>query len=365
MRPIRSCLGATALLLATACAEDPSDSPFAPNGESNATDAERFDLAVMTRNLYVGADADAVIAALAFPDPSDDIPALLTAVGTLGQTDYARRAGAFADEIARTRPHAVGLQEVSTIDLTVPPLNIDVHLDFLPLLQDELAARGLPYEVAARVRNFEATPLPGVRLVDDDVLLVDRDRVTVHGTTARRFTANVGEVAPGVVLARGWVSAAVTIGGRLYTIASTHLESGAAPGLDQLRALQAAELANALAGASSAIVMGDLNDVPGSPMHEVLTGSGFTDLWAALRPGTIGFTCCHLADLSNHVEQFDERIDYVFVRGIGSEGQPQGQVSRIGEVPADRISGPDHPIWPSDHAGLVARLGSSSPEDLP
>jgi hypothetical protein len=365
MRPIRPLLAATALLLAAACTEDANDSPFGPSEEPEAAGGGIGGLTVLTRNLYVGADADAVIAALASPDPADDIPAVLTAAGTLGRTDYGRRAAAFADEIARARPHVVGLQEVSAIDLVIPPLGIDIQLDFLPVLQRELAARGLGYEVAARVGNFEATPFPGVRLADDDVLLVDRDRVTVHGTTARRFSANVGEVAPGVVLTRGWVSAAVTIGGRAYTIASTHLESGSVAGLDQLRALQAAELAEALSGASAAIVMGDLNDVPGSPMHRVLAGAGFTDIWRALRPGTIGFTCCHLPDLSNQVEQFDERIDYVFARGIGAEGVLRGQVSRVGEVPADRVVAGDHLVWPSDHAGLVASLGGPSPHLLP
>jgi len=359
MKPISALLTTSLFLLPAACAEDSSESPLGPSGPAVTAAGEEAaaEISVMTRNLYVGADADAVIVALASPDPQDDLPALLVAVGTLGETDYPRRAAAIADEIARARPHAVGLQEVSTLDLTLPPLGIDVHLDFLPVLLDELAGRGLSYQVAARVRNFEASVLPGVRLADDDALLVDRDRVTVRGTDARRYTANLGQVAPGVFLARGWVSAAVTVGGRSFTVASTHLESGAAPGLDQLRALQAAELAGALSGEASAIVMGDLNDVPGSPMHQAFTGAGYTDSWAALRPGVIGFTCCHLSDLSNQVEQFDERIDYLLVRGFGGPGDElQGQIARLGALPADRIAGPDHPIWPSDHAGLVLRL---------
>jgi hypothetical protein len=31
-------------------------------------------------------------------------------------------------------------------------------------------------------------------------------------------------------------------------------------------------------------------------------------------------------------------------------------VEQLGEVPADRISGPVSEIWPSDHAGLAAEL---------
>ena len=363
MRRLDAFLAVTLLGLATACTEDSTSDPTGPMGQgSEAFVGPGEEIRVMTRNLYVGADVDAVIAALASSSPDDDFPALATAINTLRATDYPRRAAAVADEIARARPHAVGLQEVSTIDLTLPPLGVDLHLDFLTVLAAELASRGLPYDVAARVRNFDLTPLPGVRVADDDALLVDRERVTVHGSTARRFAANVGQVAPGVVLERGWVSAAVTIDGRDYVIASTHLESGGFAGLDQLRAAQAAELAGTLAGSPSAIVMGDLNDVPGSLMYQVLTGAGFTDVWAALRPGVVGLTCCHLSDLSDQVAPFDQRIDYVFARGVESvNGQVQGQVTLIGKLPSERVTGPDYPIWPSDHAGLVARLATAAP----
>ncbi len=345
-----------ALILAGACS-DQSDTPFGPDAMDPATvHAGSSDLIVMTRNLYVGADVDAVIAALASPDPADDIPALLAAVATLRETDFPARASAVADEIARFRPHAVGLQEVSTVDLTIPPLGVDLHLDFLPVLQAKLAERGLTYDVAARVRNIEAAPLPGVSLLDDDVLLVDRNRVTVQSAAGQHFTTNLGQVAPGVVLQRGFVRANVVIGGEAYVIASTHLESGGAAGLDQLRALQAGELAQAVGSAPDAIVMGDLNDGPASLMHQVLEGAGLADAWAALRPGVVGFTCCHMADLSDQVAPFSQRIDYVFVRGVSHGGSLMGQISRTGELPADRVAGPEHLIWPSDHAGLVAGL---------
>ncbi len=345
-----------ALILAGACS-DPSDTPFGPDAMDPATvHPGSSDLIVMTRNLYVGADVDAVIAAIASPDPADDIPALLAAVATLRETDFPARASAVADEIARFRPHAVGLQEVSTVDLTIPPLGVDLHLDFLPVLQAKLAERGLTYDVAARVRNIEAAPLPGVSLLDDDVLLVDRNRVTVQSAAGQHFTTNLGQVAPGVVLQRGFVRANVVIGGEAYVIASTHLESGGAAGLDQLRALQAGELAQAIGSAPDAIVMGDLNDGPGSLMHQVLEGAGLADAWAALRPGVVGFTCCHMADLSDQVAPFSQRIDYVFVRGVSHGGSLMGQISRTGELPADRVAGPEHLIWPSDHAGLVAGL---------
>ena len=367
MRITRPLLTVVALSLAAACSDDSADGvarQFGPEAEPipDVSPTRPSDITVMTRNLYVGAEVDAVIGALVTPDPADDQSALLAAIFTLEETHFPGRAAAIAAEIGWARPHVIGLQEVSTVDITLPPLGVEVHLDFLPVLLAELSARGLHYEVAARVRNIEATPFPGVSLIDDDAILVDRMRVELHETSARQFTANLGAVAPGVILVRGWVTAAVTIGKRAYTIASTHLESGDAPGLDQLRAAQAAELAQALAGTTPTVVMGDLNDVPGSPMHQVLVAAGLNDVWAALHPRRPGYTCCHAADLSNQVQQFHERIDYVFVRDEREGGKVTGQISRVGETPADRFPGPAHPLWPSDHAGLVARLNTHQPK---
>ncbi len=355
MRAARSLSLLSAVVLAVGC----SDSPLEPgNPAISADEAESGagKVGVVTRNLYVGTDVDAVIAALRTTDQGDDLPTLMQAIETLGKTNFPARAAAIADEIAGTRPHAVGLQEVSQIDLVLPPLGVDIHLDFLPTLLAALRNRGLEqYQVAAQVKNIEATPFPGVSLVDFDVLLVDTRRVKVRATTAQNFSANLGEVATGVVLQRGWVAAEVTIRGMELTIASTHPESGNASGLDQLRAAQMQELVSTLAGDKPAILMGDLNDFPGSPMYQVLVGAGFIDVWSALRPGDSGNTCCHLIDLSNPLPNLTQRIDYVFARG--TEQRPtglSGEIQLLGDVPEDRISGVG--IWPSDHAGLAAQL---------
>ncbi len=312
---------------------------------------------VMTRNMYIGADVDAVIGALASPDPGDDLPALLGAIAVLQRTDFPARVEALADEIARARPHVVGLQEVDSLGIHLAALGlpIDIEQEFLSALQAALAARGLDYAVAGLVVNVTAAPFPGIGLRDHDVILVDAERVTVNpAVTAQTFTFNIGPVAPGVVLQRGLVMIDVTIEGTPIRIASTHLESGGAPGLSALRAAQAAELASVVGAASPAILLGDFNDTPGSTMYGVVTGAGFTDAWGALRPGALGFTCCEAADLSNQVAGLSQRIDYVFVRGLaGSRGNVLGQVEIVGARPGDRVAGPFYPIWPSDHAGVV------------
>src|SRR4051812_20799034 len=115
---------ATLVLLLSGVALGCSDSALQPSeSETNLSSdgrASNRELRVLTRNLYVGTDVDAVIAALRSDDPGDDFAALMASIETLRRTDFPARAAAIADEIAKAKPHAVGLQEVSRIDLTLP-----------------------------------------------------------------------------------------------------------------------------------------------------------------------------------------------------------------------------------------------------
>jgi len=364
MRPHR--LSLTLLAVgALACADSPS--PTAPWAASLPTaDAAARRITVMTRNLYIGADVDRVIGALVTPDPADDLPALLGALAVVEATDLPSRLAAVADEIARHRPHVVGVQEVYQLDVDLTPLGIPapvIHQDFLALLEAALDARGLDYVVAAKVQNTVATPLPGVSLFDHDVILIDNSRARLEQVlAANTFQANVGPISPGVTLLRGYVAASIAVGGRAYTIVNTHLESGTSAQIAQLRAAQALELAAVVGSRSPVILMGDLNDHPGSPMHQVLAGAGLTDVWASLHTEGPGFTCCHAEDLSNERQDFTQRIDYVWTRGTGGpNGKVQGNVRRTGLLPPDRIAGPFFRIWPSDHAGIVAELLTPRP----
>src|SRR5258705_8310626 len=100
-----------------------------------------------------------------------------------------------------------------------------------------LNQRNLHYVIAAKVRNTEAAPFPGISLVDYDVVLIDRDRVRPEGAVvARQFAYNIGPVAPGVDIRRGFIVFQARVNGRLVTIANTHLESGDGPQLQFPRA---------------------------------------------------------------------------------------------------------------------------------
>lgn len=319
-------------------------------------------IGVMTRNLYIGADVDAVMGALVSPDQSDDLPALMVALQTIQRTDYATRARAIAAEIHKNRPAVVGLQEV--YDLTVIPewLGLPgdpIQIDFLAGLEAALAAEGLNYVVAARNTTTDATLAGGaVRIIDHDVLLADANRVTLQGpAVATVFTWNIGFITDGITLLRGYVARRATIDGIEVLLVNTHLESGADPQIAGLRYYQAMELAGFIGTAPRVILTGDLNGERGSDMYTVLASAGLTDMWAAKHPGAQGLTCCNLADLSNASSTPDQRIDFIWTRGFeGPSGQVQGQVSLVSAQPSARVIGVLGLIWPSDHAGLAADL---------
>ncbi len=351
-------IGCGALLIG--CSDQTGSAPTSPSNVVGPAGESGARVVVMTQNLYVGADVDKIIIALATPDPNDDVPTLLQQIAVLQQTDFPTRAAAIAAEVAAARPHVIGLQEVSKIDIDLTQLGAPViyNIDFLETIMRALRARGLRYQVAARVQNIVASPVPGISLVDYDVLLVDSRRVTTSGKVERNFAYNAGVVAPGVNLIRGFVTVKATIEGRQYRIASTHPEADlGGNSFDMLRAAQATELVAAMGDAPRAIMMGDFNDFENSPMWQVVMQGGFTDVWRSLKPESEGFTCCQDGDLANEANGLNQRIDYVFARGFGyGEANVAGEITKIGYRPIDRVRGPAYLLWPSDHAGLVARL---------
>ena len=69
-----------------------------------------------------------------------------------------------------------------------------------------------------------------------------------------------------------------------------------------------------------------------------------------------GFTCCQDGNLLNNDSNLSERIDLVLFRG-GFNAIYSGIV---GANKSDRILSPSgQNLWPSDHAGIVARLAFS------
>ena len=76
---------------------------------------------------------------------------------------------------------------------------------------------------------------------------------------------------------------------------------------------------------------------------------GLKDLWAAVHPAELGYTCCQVEDLTNATSQLDERIDLIL---FGKQFVAD-DIDIVGELTEDMTTGG---LWPSDHAGVWGRV---------
>jgi endonuclease/exonuclease/phosphatase family metal-dependent hydrolase len=369
MRALNRLFPLLALAALAACSEQNPVAPQTDISFNNSAGHGEHAVSVMTRNLYIGTDVDAVMAVLGTEAQG---PALGAALQTLQHTDFATRIRAIAHEIATNRPDVVGIQEAYDLYVDQAVLGAlglpgsSIQIDFLAQLQAALAREHVRYVVAAKNTGTDASLEGGaVSIVDHDVLLVNARTVRLLGDSiGTTFATNVPTMylPEGLALLRGYVSRKVSIDGAEMLLVNTHLESGDLFG--DVRAGQALELA-ALISASSAprvILTGDFNDVQTSEMYGVLAGANLVDTWAALRPRDAGFTCCQTADLSNRRSVLNQRIDYIWTRGFTRpSGKLDGEIQLVSAQPDARVRGAFGLIWPSDHAGLVAELDVPQP----
>ena len=180
---------------------------FAFLGVSQAASANDDEIKVETRNIYLGADLTGIV-----ESPPEGVPlAAREAFDEVVGNDFPLRAEALADEIAKKRPHLIGLQEVtlyrcqfvgdSVVNGTVPaedPCKFpgatlqgtgDYLVDLLTAVNShpKLVKKGITYIAAASVENadfevpmfnpFSPPILPGVTPPITDVRLTDRDVV--------------------------------------------------------------------------------------------------------------------------------------------------------------------------------------------
>ncbi len=355
-------------------------SPAAPDPAASVSRAGPPALGVMTWNVYVGADLGRL---LVVEDPNDIPLEVAFLFADVIASDWPARAGAIVDQIELVDPHLIGLQEVMLFRVQSPgdflignptPATTPV-VDFLDVLADALAARGLDYVPTTISQNFDIE-LPMVNFGTgglDDVRATEFDVVLVRGDVAwsNPQHANFAAVLPldvgGVVLPKpsGWASIDLTFKGLPYRFVTTHLEpADLAPGvldpdLVLLQAAQAAELLQVLDQSPYPVILtGDLNsDDDGSTTatYADVRSSGFVDSWLVGPPRGEGYTSGQ--DIFDPEPGFYHRIDYVFYRDdfTRAKGRFQGSIAadRVGEDPADRTPGG---IWPSDHAGVVAEL---------
>jgi endonuclease/exonuclease/phosphatase family metal-dependent hydrolase len=370
-------------------------SPLA-GAADKGTDVYKLD--VMTQNLYVGANVFRVFAGA----PCGPLQSIYEIHKTVQATNFPERAEAIADVVMRQKPHVIGLQEVSLIRSQFPadfativdPVSMtfrflpnaeEVVFDYLQLLTDALAARGLDYVVVESATAWNAdiefpmasfdefcnpTSIPmDLRLTDRDVILVRGDLVTSNAYSANfgwnlPVQLEVGEPLPlGFEFTRGFGSVDVTVGKYTYRVVNTHLEVGddsdAMSPINFIQFKQAEELIGTVTPtALPLVVMGDFNSSPSvmdpRPAYGMMSGTGYLDLWALTQgPFDDGFTCCQDEFLRNDESALHERVDLVFSRlPEGAELMPiQSQVT--GDRDNEKsVSG----LWPSDHAGVAATL---------
>jgi endonuclease/exonuclease/phosphatase family metal-dependent hydrolase len=352
---------------------------------------------VMTRNVYLGADTNRPIqearaARIAGGTPQDVLVALANATHAtreiVDRTDFGVRAGLLADEIVRSRPALVGLQEMALwrsrpLELTsvgVPQAETVDH-DYLELLLSALRARDAHYTAVVIGRradvetpSFTGSPFDGtlgsprnVRMTMRDVILVRVGagvRVTDRGDAV--FEHNLAIEVAGMTMNvdRGYQWVDARVGRRRFRFVNTHLENLSSDvALAQAREV----LARAAAPGRATVLVGDFNSdplddsvkqvdtVPRRAAYDLIVGSGFTDAWLSRAPAEAGWT----AGLSERVDDdaadgFDHRIDMVFARGGRDRALPVESAEVTGTALAHRD--PTTGLWASDHGGVVVRV---------
>ncbi len=210
---------------------------------------------VMTRNLYHGVDAElfAVPMATSFSDLLAKVAAVY--VGYHAR-NFPERAAALATEIDAERPDLVGLQEAIIVRTQSPPDGATtpattVDLDYVELLLDALAARGLSYVVVVQSINFDIE-LPSALGIDvrhtvRDVILARSD---ASNSGLKLSNAQAGNFVTSCVLPttfgqiavrRGWTAVDGRTRGKTFRFINTHLDGDCLAVTPAIQQAQAAE----------------------------------------------------------------------------------------------------------------------------
>jgi hypothetical protein len=339
-----------------------------------ASNKDRPLITFMTRNLYLGADPSPVFEAVGRGDRLDIIQATTSAWATVKATNFPERAKALADEIERSDPLLVGLQEVSLY--RTGPFDsffgnqtraTHVEFDYLDILRRELIERDLHYAPVAVTVNIDAEnpgyTAPGVlqdiRLTDHDVILARTDLLDSKlqlsnrqgGNFANYASVPIGNTGQSIKLLRGWNSVDVTLHGQTFRFINSHLEQEGP--FNEIQVAQGHEILQGPADTDLPVILaGDFNsraDRTGTPTYGNLIGAGFNDAWRATHPRDLGNTWGHDEDLRNTTADLTQRLDLVLFR----DNLCALDADVVGDELTDRTpSG----LWPSDHAGVVATL---------
>lgn len=327
---------------------------------------------VMTRNLYLGTPLTGIVDAIASGDQGAIVQQASIAWGNVSTSQPEARMRAVAREIAKARPDVVGLQEVTrwTTYAYDPQSgtasNPTVRYDFLALLLDALADRGVRYREVrgATADNFSSDPIPvvtggaavpttAVQLEDRDVILARAGVRTTNAHSDNFDTILEPPLSP-IAIQRGWGSVDVRSKLARYRFVNSHLEAFEDPLLEGIRVAQVGELFAAQDdiaeqhGALPEVYVGDYNsEAPTAPAYLALRARPLADAWFEAGSGP-GLTCC--TSLTAASLNLESRIDLV----LHTPGTVRARaVEIVGDEP---VALPGGVRWASDHMGVVARL---------
>lgn len=101
-----------------------------------------------------------------------------------------------------------------------------------------------------------------------------------------------------------------------------------------------------------AIIAGDFNAVEDSPQM-IKLAEIWQDSYRLAYPDELGPTCC-ISDLVNSpTTELQERVDYLFLAPIGTNGLNLVTVDQVFAEPVTAVNGR---LWLSDHAGILATI---------
>ena len=286
-------------------------------------------------------------------------------------TNPPARMQAIARQIIAAAPDLVSLQELDQwYTGAFDPASgtcgaMTLQFDMLQELLDALAQQGARYGLVVEAPQFAFPPTPGFippstflcAQVQNNIAILARTDLNpaefqLSNVQSAQFKNEVMVPTPVGLFPepRAWASVDVTFHGDLFRVIGTHLESF----VPQVREQQGAELRNGPANTSLPIIIAmDSNaqvfPLPQDPTYVDFITAGYNDVWNELFPLAPGFTCCQAPLVNNSVSQLYQRIDLILTLGnIAPEA-----ITLFG---ADPYTMTPAGLWPSDHAGVAARL---------
>ncbi len=320
------------------------------------------DVTVLTLNVYFGTDLGPAFGAKDFPGLIETLGKLWAEVQA---TDIPARAVSIAHQIAASAPDLVALQEIALWSAGAPGTMAPKY-DFLLLVLQALQKEGFFYTPIAVNRDLNRSApcdMNGnfVEFQDRHAVLLrvgpNPSKVRPYDAEAKTFTTlyEVGSPLMGTVnVPRSWIAVDALLDDRKFRFVETHIES-----LEEaVQVAQNNELIAALANVGFPIIMvGDFNSNANrrpevedyTRTYPDLIAAGFTDAWAAVNSGDPGNTCCHAPDLRNIAAELNRRLDLILLRGAITPISAK----LVAAQPAARTASG---VWPTDHAGVFAKL---------